>query len=71
MSTKRATGWYWLPAEPGEKVDWHPAFYDAERDRMWVAQCSGCWMAAVAGGALASGPGPVARAGRPAPSLPS
>jgi hypothetical protein len=41
MSTKRTTGWYWLPAEPGEKVDWHPAFYDAERDRIWIAQCSG------------------------------
>jgi hypothetical protein len=39
--TGRRTGWYWLPAEPGEKVNWHPAFYDAERGRMWVAQCSG------------------------------
>jgi hypothetical protein len=39
--TGRRTGWYWLPAGPGEKVDWHPAFYDAERGRMWVVQCSG------------------------------
>ena len=39
--TDRPTGWYWLPAEPGDKVPWHPAFYDAERGRRWVAQCNG------------------------------
>jgi hypothetical protein len=35
------TDWYWVPAEPGEKVDWHPACYDAERGLIWVAECNG------------------------------
>jgi hypothetical protein len=39
--SERPTGWYWVPAEPGEKVDRHPGFYDADRDQMGVAQCNG------------------------------
>jgi hypothetical protein len=35
------TGWYWVPGEEAEKVAWHPAFYDRERGRMWIAECKG------------------------------